>query len=94
MAAHAINNGEWQAGDGPLHDPPSVQLFPLLLALHNDYCTHLDVQIPPATQHHINDYLKYQNSFGTGDTDDGDASDDEGGTDLDAHFEVKAEGGK
>jgi hypothetical protein len=63
MEAHKINNGQWMSGDGPLHDPPSEQLFLQLMRMHDDYCIHLDVDFPQETQSHLNDFLKYQGVF-------------------------------
>eukprot|EP00392_Amoebophrya_sp_AT5.2_P019563 g20465.t1 len=45
-----LNDGSWQVGDGPLHDEAAEQMFLKLQQLHNDYCLHVDINIPDDVQ--------------------------------------------
>ena len=60
---HMYNDGSWEMGDGPLHDPPSEELFLQMKSLHDKTCVHIDLDISDQVQEQFNDFLHARNKY-------------------------------
>jgi len=60
---HAINNGQWVKGEGPMHDGFAESMFLRLKELHNDYCLHVDVKFTPVMKAKLNDHIFARNQY-------------------------------
>ena len=73
---HMLNDDSWEKGIGPLHDPPSEELFLQMKSLHDKTCVHIDLDITDQVQEQFNDFLHARNKYastnddGSGDIDD------------------------
>ena len=79
-----LNNDTWEMGDGPLHDEPAEQMFLQLQRLHNDYCVHVDIDLPAHTQAYFNDFMFARGIFSLS-SDDNDVPSDPNRIAVSAH---------